>query len=185
MIHTKSIILLLGFIGTAMIATTTGAAADAAAETGHLPTPYTAEDIRDAWVVGLTVDTRLETAKGESFSRTVVTQWTEEQAHMTDQPLDAGRQPSGDAASFQLTWVDLQNHARFPTEMATRKRVTWPTPLGSLEGWLYTVRHGDDDHAEFFFADDYPGPPVVYLRRTDGEVVMRAEIVARTVDAPQ
>lgn len=43
-----------------------------------LPTPYSAEEIRDAWVEGFEVTTRTRSAEGEIYSRTRVVAWSEE-----------------------------------------------------------------------------------------------------------
>ena len=52
--------------------------------------------------------------------------------------------------------------------------------LGELEGWLYTVNHEDGRVSEFFFADDYPGPPVSFSQTKDGETLYRAETIVVT-----
>lgn len=151
----------------------------ASADDEHLPTPYSAEQIRDAWQVGLTVVTHVWTPRGESTSHTIVTDWTEDQVSMIEQPLDDKGEAVGEPNPIKVSWIDLRDHARFPKAAATRERGTRTTPLGALEGWLYTMKHDETNQSEFFFADAFPGPPVVFLRRSDGEVIMRAEMIER------
>lgn len=165
----------------ALILTLTCLPAFAAAQDEHLPTPYSADQIRDAWQVGLTVVTRVSTPRGESTSHTIVTDWTEEKVALIEQPLDDMGQAVGEATPIEVSWTDLRDHARFPTSAATRERTKQSTPLGDLEGWRYIMKHGETDQSEFFFADAYPGPPVVFLRRSEGEVVMRAEMIEREI----
>jgi hypothetical protein len=144
-----------------------------------LPTPYTAEEIRDAWRVGFEVTTRVRAAEGETYSRTRVLEWTEEGFRMSEQAVDAAGASAGDEESFYSgTWVELRDHARFRTSSATRERVERDTPLGRLEGWIYRVR-SDDGESEFFFADGLPGPPVDYAKTRAGENVFIAEQVSR------
>ena len=150
------------------------------AEEEFLPTPYTAEQIRDAWVQEFEVTTRPRSAAGEVYSRTTVEAWTEQGFAMSEITVDdQGRPaPGEEVAHYTGTWEDLRDHAKFPVSTATRARADRDTPLGHLEGWLYRVQ-GAKGVTEYFFADDLPGPPVVYRREGEGLEGFVAEQVLR------
>lgn len=146
-----------------------------------VPTPYTAEQIRDAWVEGFEVTTRSRSAVGEIFTLTRVIAWSEVGFGMVEIELDAqGRPMERDPDVISGTWVELRDHARFPAASASRARAVWDTPLGRLAGWLYRVED-EEDATEFFFADDHPGPPVVSRRLGEGLDGFVAEQVAREI----
>lgn len=147
-----------------------------------LPTPYSAEQIRDAWKLGMQVVTRYTTPEGVSFSRAVVTAWSAEKVSMTDQAIDERGGANGELAAFEATWTELRDHALFLTSKASRERATRKTPLGALDGWLYQVEEEDGD-SEFFFPDRYPGAPFIYAKNRDGEQIFLAEIISREVPA--
>ena len=145
----------------------------------YLPTPYTAEQIRDVWQVGFEVTTRTRSSAGESYSRTTVVEATEARFRMTERAVDAQGVPiDDDVSEYAGTWEELRDHARFPESTASRQRVRRQTPLGHLDGWLYRV-YQNERIAELFFADGVPGPPVLYRRmsETGGEVL--AEQISR------
>ncbi len=144
-----------------------------------LPTPYTAEQIRDTWREGMTLVTRVTTPKGITTSKTEVVGWTEEGVTLTDQALDANGAPKGEPAQITATWEELRDHASFSAAEAQRERATIQTPLGELSGWRYVHARPDGARAMFFFADDYPGAPVVYSERRTGLLVMRSEQIER------
>lgn len=129
-----------------------------------LPTPYSAEEIRDAWQEGRRVTMRMETPSGVTVVRTTVVGWSPEAATVAEMTLDAGGEPLSDPEVTESRWEELRDHARFPADRATRGREHRETPLGELDGWLYRVEDPDGGVSEFFFADAYPGPPVAFGR---------------------
>ena len=146
----------------------------------YLPTPYTAEQIRDAWQVGFEVTTRTQSADGLVFSRTKVLEWSEEGFRMSDRAVSEAGVPTDEEVSYYSgSWAELRDHARFPVAKSSRERVQRDAPLGNLEGWLYRVQ-GEDSESEFFFADGLPGPPVVYRQIGPDGGGFVAEQVART-----
>jgi hypothetical protein len=101
---------------------------------------------------------------------------------MVEKEVDAqGRAaPGAGGTHYTGTWEELRLHARFPASRATRERHERETSLGRLEGWLYKVR-SEEGVTEFFFADDLPGPPVIYGRQGEGLDGFIAEQVKREV----
>lgn len=143
----------------------------------NLPTPYSAEQIRDAWRQGHQIKTRITSAQGVVTTVTTVTEWYPEGLTLTDQSLDENGAPKGEATSGKVTWPGMRNNALFPAASTSRERAVRDTVLGKLEGWLYKVECGAGCNSEFFFADATPGPPVLYSKTQDGERQFLAEMI--------
>jgi len=146
----------------------------------HWPTPYTAEEIREAWFAGFWVDTETKTSEGTSVRRTTVLEHGPEKVRMRDVAIGDDGEPGGEAVEFESTWKELQAHAEFSRARADRRRHKRETPLGEFEGYLYRV---DGESAgevnEFFFSNEHPGPPLYYRTVIDGEVVLEATQIGR------
>ncbi|MEM7585520.1 MAG: hypothetical protein AAF560_19170 [Acidobacteriota bacterium] len=163
--------------------TLAGAASAEAPKGETLPTPYTAEQIRDEWTRGFWLDTRVTTPEGTKSSRMEVVSWSEAQVEMREVPLsevDGEMKPGEPGPTQTATWEQLRDHASFPQASAERQRETRKTELGELEGWVYRVKGPDGSTSEFFFADRYPGPPVSYGRAMEGKRMFRVEQFARS-----
>ncbi|ANM31220.1 hypothetical protein ABI59_19040 [Acidobacteria bacterium Mor1] len=156
----------------ALTAAGLGSAGEASDES-MWPTPFTAEQIRDAWTEGFWLETRTTTQAGPTVSRTEVTGWSAERGELR------ATQPGGEPVAMTVAWSDLRDHAVFARSNTTRSRDTRDTPLGRFEGWVFRIDGGEDKWTELFFADALPGPPVVYAQ-WDGETrVMLAEQIGR------
>lgn len=145
-----------------------------------LETPYTAEQIRDAWREGFSIIVRTRDVDGEHFARHAVTSWSPERVALSMQPTDAAGAALGEASPMSATWEELRQHALFPAAQTTRERATRETAVGSLQGWLYRVRKDDGTEAEFFFGDTTAGMPVQFGRKRAGQWISQSEQVART-----
>lgn len=144
--------------------------APAAAPT--LDPPFSAEQIRDTCIVGLTIDVRLSDAQGDSLQRWTVVESGPEAVAFEYADLDGAGEVVGDPVVERASWNELRDHAVFPSAIATRERATRETALGTLDGWLYVV--GEPQRgavSEFFFADSLPGAPVWMQVTLDGAVV--------------
>jgi hypothetical protein len=146
-----------------------------------LTRPFTAEQIREEWIVGFTLTMQRTTPEGENTERWTVVGADTEGAEIEFAVLDAAGNVAGEPRVARSRWVELRNHASFPAASATRKDVVRGSPLGMLDGWLYTVR---DDAAgsttEFFFADSLPGAPVHMREMRGEEVVMELVQIERS-----
>lgn len=137
-----------------------------------LPTPFSAEQIRDEWVAGLEVVMRRRTSSDEAFERWRVVAADAEGVEIEVVPVDAAGEPAGEMQTRRSTWTELRDHARYPTSVAARERVTRDTPLGELEGWLYTLSDPKaGTTSELFFADALPGAPVEMTVRSSDQVM--------------
>ena len=81
--------------------------------------------------------------------------------------------------SNQSTWEELRDHAAFPSDRATRDVASCMVAAGTFDCWRYTVRGEKDGAATtsvFHFANDRPGPPVLYEMYVEGERSFRMEL---------
>jgi len=145
----------------------------------HLPTPYSAGEIRDAFRVGFVMTTQNWTPAGEEVSVTRVESWSPEEVQISVYFLDASGKILDGEQTFDTTWEELRGHALFPNSTSTRDRIRLETALGELEGWLYDVRGEGGARSEFFFADGLPGPPVLYRHYEGDTKVFQAEQIER------
>jgi len=145
----------------------------AAEQSSILPRPFTAEQIRDEWVPGLTIRFRRTTPGEVTLERWTVLAADEDGVAIEFAGIDGAGNPVGRPEVRRAGWVELRDHASFPADRATREEATRETPLGLLDGWLYTVR---DDEAgtltEFFFARKFPGAPVLMRTTRGGDPVL-------------
>lgn len=141
---------------------------------GHLPTPFSAAEIRDATPPGTTVETVTEEA-GEVVARhrTTFVECDHDGATIEGVALDTDGVPVGEPTSGRSTWLELQGHASFPADRADRSTQQTELPIGTLECWQYEVRHDGDRGAEmtstFWFAKSLPGQPVRYAMHLEHE----------------
>jgi hypothetical protein len=142
-----------------------------------LPTPFTADEIREGCPSGRLTRTRVETADEapyERFSRFV--DCDDQGATMERGPVAAGG-GLGEAQSARMTWLDLQGHAAFPRAQATVASDAIDTPLGRLECLRYTVLGGEDT-VSFWFDTSRPGMPVRVVTERDGLAVETSTMIA-------
>lgn len=158
------------------------AAPEASAESADtLETPFTAEQIRDEWIEGLTVTMR-RTSAGEAR----LERWRVVAADATGVDIEFAAVGDdgavlGEPVTARSSWDELRDHASFPAAAASREWATRDTALGTFEGWLYRVS-GEQPATidELFFAATLPGAPVQMTTYEDGEPVSGLEQVART-----
>ncbi|MBM7784105.1 hypothetical protein [Tenggerimyces flavus] len=142
-------------------------------EPDHLPTPFTAAEIRDASPPGKTVRVLVE-SDGEGPYLTVTRYDSCDSEGAIRQAWQES--PEGirlsEPQEFQSAWLDLQAHASFPVATTTRDEVELDTPFGRLDCLRYVRRDGDDVDT-FWFARSMPGMPVRMESATGGRVVDR------------
>ena len=136
-----------------------------------LPTPYTADQIRDTCVLGLQL--HWDYREGSTTTRQVWTVAEHGEAAVSFAYEVAG-EPTVTRAS---TWEDLRLHASFPAASTTKTEVTLETAMGPVEAWHYVVE--GEPRKDLWFAKDWPGPPVLMTVTQAGTVLVRMEQVAR------
>lgn len=150
-------------------------------EPQHLPRPFTAEQIRDEWVEGLTLVMRSVGPQGEARQRWTVLESNDAGVLIEFAPIDAKGEAAGAARTERSTWTQLRDHATFSASSATRDTVTRKTPLGTFEGWLYVVPDPEQGTVtEFFFANDLPGAPLEMRVSREGRTLMELTQVSRS-----
>jgi hypothetical protein len=135
--------------------------------------PFSADQIRAEWVRGLVVDVERKTPAGAGRERWTVRSATADGCEIEYATLDANGNVTGRPRVEKNTWVELQDHAAFPADSTQSSEIVRGTPLGILDGWLFTV---SDEAAgtvtEYFFARAYPGAPVHMITLRGGNVVL-------------
>lgn len=147
---------------------------------GHLPFPFTADQIRDEWVEGLEIRIRRWTPAAEAFETWTVVGADDEGVEIESIVYGADGEAAGPPTVQRSTWTQLRDHAAFPAENATREAARRATPLGDHEGWLYTVIDPTTGAVnEFFFAESMPGAPLFVHVFRDSELVEIFEQIER------
>lgn len=144
----------------------------------HLPTPFSAAQIRDGCPVGRTIRLREESGgEAPTFRRIVFTEIEGETSVQELQATDADGTPLGEASPGRSTWLDLQRHASQPAEATTVDEVRLALPFADLDCWRYTVRTPDAE-LRFWFAKELPGMPVQVEHWVDGALAARSLMIA-------
>ncbi len=147
---------------------------------GRAPTPFTADEIRDATKVGKAIRRRVDEVGEEPFH--LVSRYVEcdaDGAVLERSRLALDGSPLGEPQVNRMTWLDLQGHASFPAEVTTIESERIETAIGELDCLRYTVRDGTTDEI-FWFAKDLPGMPIQQATRTDGQVVSTVSVLEYT-----
>jgi hypothetical protein len=144
----------------------------------HHPTPFSAAQIRDAFVVGREVRSLTVRAGAEPYVHVrrnlsadtetgVYEVWTETpEGERTSEPEQGGS-----------AWLELQQHASMPAAATTIAPVEIEVPMGRFDGLRYT-RVQDDAVDTFWFAMERPGAPVRIERRVAGELVFSSTTIS-------
>jgi hypothetical protein len=144
---------------------------------GDLPTPFSAAEIRDASVPGLTIRSLIERQGAEPVIRVVRFDARDADGGFGDSWTEA---PDGarltEPERHHSTWLELQGHASMPAQRTTIDEETFEIPAGRFEGWRYARTDGEKVDT-FWFAKSMPGAPLRYETRVGGEVVFRSTAV--------
>ncbi len=160
----------------ALAACAAAALADAPpAPPATLPTPFSAEQIRDAWQPGMRVEMKTVEAGAESSVRMTVVAATPESVTIRSEALDAKGAPSAPPQESTAKWGELRDHALFPADKASRERAECRSALGAMPGWRYVVAQPEGASLTMCFADAAPGPPVEFELKRGGELLSRTE----------
>lgn len=119
---------------------------------GLLPTPFTADEIRDATGSGRLIRLRLEGPDGPLADH--VNRFSETDAEGATLDRWAAADPKA-VVSSRVTWVELQGHAAFDAATTSVSTLSLSSPLGEL-----TCRRYDTDDGVFWFSIAHPGMPV-------------------------
>jgi hypothetical protein len=144
----------------------------------HHPTPFSAEQIRDASRPGRETRSLVERDGAEPVIRVIRFLGGDETGGESESWVEA---PDGTGRSApqrgHSTWLELQEHASMPSDRTSIEPDTFETPAGRFAGWRYT-RTDDDGVDVFWFAASEPGMPLRYESREGDRVVFRSTVIA-------
>jgi hypothetical protein len=143
-----------------------------------LPTPYTAEQIRDASHVGRTYVFRVERAGQLATLHSITfTSVTPDAAELRTETRDEhGAITEGPTVSH-AAWDELRRHAEFPRDATTVSHESITVPVGTFECTVYVVRGEGGEVSHFYFARERPGPPVMFYVERGGVRVVTNTLV--------
>ncbi len=144
----------------------------------HLPTPFSAAQIREGCPPGRTIRLH-EEVPGEAATYRLIrfTTADKESGVQELQATDENGAPIGELTLGTSSWLDLQRHASQPADATTVEEVVVALPFGDFDCWLYTVRRPDSE-LRFWFARDLPGMPVQIEEWVEGSLAGRTTMIA-------
>ena len=145
----------------------------------HLPTPFTADEIRVGCPPGRTVRALVMEEGTDPHVR--VTRFLSgdvvgaEQESWTETP-DGVR--LSEPERRRSTWLEFQGHASMPAATTDIAEEVIDIPAGRYDCLRYTRR--DDDHSvdTFWFAKSAPGMPLRFESRVSGELAFSSTAIA-------
>jgi len=147
--------------------------------TGKGPTPYTADQIRDAHPSGTVLRFRVTTPAMGVVTQSMLFSESDAEGTTVRQRNEKDGKLVGEEAVQRAGWQELRDHALFDAEMTTRETASVTVPAGTYDCWLYTMRQVALPGVvqRLYFAHKKPGPPVLLVTETDGEEVLRMELL--------
>jgi hypothetical protein len=144
----------------------------------HLPTPFSAAQIREACPAGRTIRIREESSDAPpTFRRIRFVEVDADGAVHEVQAIDQDGAPIGEPRRGHSTWLDLQRHASQPADATTVDEVELTLPFGDYDCWRYIVRRPDAE-LRFWFAQALPGMPAQVEEWVDGVMTGRSTMIA-------
>lgn len=146
-----------------------------------LPVPFTAAQLSEGFSLGTTLT--FDLSGSQTPAMTVdwkVVKHTDKTVDIefTPKPKD-GERPPVNTETF--AWGQLESHASFPKDLATRKEMSFTVKAGTFDVWHYEVRPPDGRSIErYYFAKRLPGPPVLHSVEVDGAEVHRMEMLSHS-----
>ena len=146
----------------------------------HLPTPFTADEIRLGCPPGRTVRSLVIEAGSEPYVG--VTRFVTVDAEGAEQ--ESWREtPAGvrltEPQRRRSRWLDFQGHASMPAATTDITEEEIDIPAGRFACLRYTRRDGDSV-STFWFARSVPGMPLKFEERVDGELVYSSTAMENT-----
>ncbi len=152
-------------------------------EPDHLPTPFSAADIRVGCPFGRTIQLQSEASGGElTFLQIRFVDVDADGAVQEFQSTDREGRPIGEPTRRRSSWLDLQHHASQPASATVIDEIDLELPLGTEACWRYTVST-EDGSDTFWFAKGRAGMPVQVEKREGGELVSRSVVIGDGVVA--
>lgn len=148
---------------------------------GNAPTPFSAAEIREGCPAGRSMRLRIEPEQGEAYERSIAFIETDDDGAVQEvRRFDPAGRQVGEPETHRSTWLELQEHASFPTDVASIRATALDLPFGRFECMLYVVQ-GDAGEDHFWFARDLPGMPVRTESRRAGGVTSSTQMIFNEV----
>jgi len=145
-----------------------------------LARPFTPQQIASALTVGTVMDIEEGTPMGKQTVRWKVTEADDAECVITFTVLDGRGQPTAARHQQRFGWAELRNHASYPAASSTVQDDRRLTPLGVLEGRLYTITDAEKGLVtRAFFAPAYPGPPLWMEVKNGAATVATMQVLAK------
>ncbi|HMI87912.1 MAG TPA: hypothetical protein VK550_27705 [Polyangiaceae bacterium] len=166
--------------GTTVTAVSSGAPAAPKAP-DMAPTPYTAEQLRDANRPGTVYRYKIEAAGEPTVIKVMkfTSGGSAESAEVKDESLDQAGQPMAPATVEHTPWEDLRRHGEFPRAALAVQPGSIEVPAGKFEVMVYTVTAPNGEVGKFYFAKSYAGPPVLLSKERAGTRLMTMTLIER------
>jgi hypothetical protein len=142
----------------------------------HLPTPFSAADIRAGCPAGRTIRLQSEEGGNVTFRRIRFVKVDADTAIQEFQATDAEGRSIGEPTLRRSGWLDLQSHASQPASATIIDEVDLALPLGTEACWRYMVGTRDEG-VTLWFAKSRAGMPVQVEERVGGELVSRSVMI--------
>ena len=138
---------------------------------GHLPTPFSAIDIRAGCPPGRTVRALvLEQGRDPYVKVTRFVSGDAEGAEQESWTETPDGEPLTEPERRRTTWLGFQRHASMPAATTDIAEERIEIPAGRFDCLRYTRREGDSV-STFWFARSAPGMPLRFEERVAGEIV--------------
>jgi hypothetical protein len=145
---------------------------------GLLPSPFTADEIRQGCPDGRLIRIRVE-RDGElaGWRTNRFTAGDAEGTTLESRRFGADEVPAGELEADRVTWAELQAHTSFEAARTTRQPETIETPMGELDCLHYQRAEDDGSTSDFWFARSMPGMPIRYRNVHEGRVTSDVIVV--------
>ncbi len=153
---------------------------------GDAPTPFTAEEIRRGCPDGRVLTLRITQGGRQGFLQVIRFQDPDEEGvdvvlGMT--ALDGS--PISTPRTEHDTWKELQARYSFPAKDTTITDDEVVLEAGSFDAWRYDVQVTKSGMPpgtnKFWFAKDFPGPPIKIQKEVAGTISLVSEMVSNEV----
>jgi hypothetical protein len=146
----------------------------------HLPTPFTAEEIRAGCQPGRTVRSLVEEEGQPPYLHvTLFVSATADAAEQESWDEELDGTPRGERRRRRSTWLEFQGHASFPVTNTQVSEEEMEIPAGRFATLRYTQREGDTVRT-FWFALSAPGMPLRFEEWDGPTLVYRSTAVSDT-----
>ena len=143
----------------------------------HLPTPFSAAEIRAACGPGRVNVFRVTPADGDPYlSITRFTGGDDTTGHFEAKSTDLDGNRFSPIEQTYSEWSRLQAHASYAEASTELTREKVDTGAGTFDCWRYTST-GEDGVTVAWFAESLPGPPVRLIEKVGGRVVFEMTLV--------